>query len=600
MQQLLASYLLNAAWQIPVVALCAFLVSRFGGLSPRARNRLWLSFLAIAAVLPAVSLSALLPHAEPTVARVPVEALAAAPAVTPTANFVPSAEPAIRLAGWSAATMIAVFAVVALALAVRLAVAGLAARRLVRDSRPADLPAEVLQAVQRLAQAHDCAAPPIRRSDRVASPAVVGAFSPVILIPADFTAEGDDLRAALLHETAHVIRHDYAVNLVSEVLTLPVCWHPALMALKAGVSRSRELACDAMAAGEMVSPKAYAKCLVSLAQTLGAAAAAPHNVALAVGLFGRSDLEDRLMQLMTPREAEAPAVRAARLCGLAAVGASLLGSAALLHVTPVFAQGVAAPSAMTALPLARPSPAATAAVSQARADAVKPDTAKIGPDEAPVKRKGHVIISHNGILMMDAEPSGYHHSFTSADGREFEVITDDPKDLTPEEEQHWEQAVEHAQARAAEAMKKVNSPEFQAKIAAAVKAGAEAEARVNSPEFKARIAAAQKAGEDAERMVNSPEFKAKIAAAEARGAEAERMVNSPEFKAKIAAAQKAGEDAQRMVNSPEFKARIAAAQKAGAEAAARVNSPAFRARMEELGERMAHQFDDPPLAATAP
>ncbi|HEX3888367.1 MAG TPA: M56 family metallopeptidase [Phenylobacterium sp.] len=591
MQQLLASYLLNAAWQVPVVALCAFLVSRFGGLSPRARNRLWLSFLAIAAVLPAVSLSALLPHAEPTVARVPVEALVAAPAVAPAVNFVPSAEPAIRLAGWSAETMIAVFAVVALALAARLAVAGLAARRLVRRSEPADLPAEVLQAVRRLAQAHDRAAPPIRRSDSVASPAVVGAFAPVILVPADFTAEGDDLRAALLHETAHVIRHDYAVNLVSEVLTLPVCWHPALIALKTGVSRSRELACDAMAAGEMVSPKAYAKCLVSLAQALGAATAPPHNAALAVGLFGRSDLEDRLMQLMTPREAEAPAVRAARLCGLAAVGASLLGSAALLHVTPVFAQGAPAPSAVTAvtaLPLAPPSPAATAAVGQAQTDA------------APVKRKGHVIISHNGILMMDAEPSGYHHSFTGADGREFEVITDDAKDLTPEEERHWEEAVEHAQAKAAEAMKKVNSPEFQAKIAAAVKADADAEARVNSPEFKARIAAAQKAGEDAERMVNSPEFKAKIAAAEARGAEAERMVNSPEFKAKIAAAEKAGADAQRMVNSPEFKARIAAAQKAGAEAAARVNSPAFRAQMEQLGERMAHQFDDPPLAATAP
>jgi hypothetical protein len=425
---------------------------------------------------------------------------------------------------------------------------------------------------------------------------VVGALKPVILIPADFTAEGDDLRAALLHETAHVIRHDYAVNLVSEVLTLPVCWHPALMALKTGVSRSRELACDAMAAGEMVSPKAYAKCLVSLAQALGAATTAhPNNAALAVGLFGRSDLEDRLMQLMTPREAEAPAVRAARLCGLAAVGASLLGSAALLHVTPVFAQGAAAPPAVTATPLAPPSPAATAAAGEARADAAKP-----GPEEAPVKRKGHVIISHNGILMMDAEPSGYHHSFTSSDGREFEVITDDAKELTPEEERHWEQAVEHAQAKADEAMKKVNSPEFQAKIAAAVKAGAEAEARANSPEFKARIAAAQKAGEEATRMVNSPEFKAKIAAAEARGAEAERMVNSPEFKAKIAAAQKAGADAERMVNSPEFKARIAAAQKAGAEAAARVNSPAFRAQMEQLGERMAHQFDDPPLAATAP
>jgi len=57
MQQFLAGYLVNAAWQIPVVAFCALLVSRFGGLSPSARNRLWLIFLAIAAVLPALPLA---------------------------------------------------------------------------------------------------------------------------------------------------------------------------------------------------------------------------------------------------------------------------------------------------------------------------------------------------------------------------------------------------------------------------------------------------------------------------------------------------------------------------------------------------------------
>ena len=149
------------------------------------------------------------------------------------------------------------------------------------------------------------------------------------------------------------------MNLACEVLTLPVCWHPALLGIKAGVRRSRELACDAIAASAMTSQKTYAKCLVSLAQSLGAqglgahapnAPGAPTHTALAVGLFGRSDLEDRLMQLMNPRDAEAPVVRAARFCGLAALGAGLLGSAALLHVTPVFAQQ-ARPAAAAVAPV---------------------------------------------------------------------------------------------------------------------------------------------------------------------------------------------------------------------------------------------------------
>ena len=126
-------------------------------------------------------------------------------------------------------------------------VASRAARRLVAQSRPAVLPAEVAHALGKLARAHNRAVPPVRRSFSVRSPAVVGALRPVILIPQDLQAGDQELRAALLHELAHVLRHDYAVNLVCEVPTLPVAWHPATLGLKAGVRHSRELACDAMA-----------------------------------------------------------------------------------------------------------------------------------------------------------------------------------------------------------------------------------------------------------------------------------------------------------------------------------------------------------------
>ena len=603
MRELLAGYLINAAWQIPVVALCGLLVSRFGGLSHGARNRLWLMFLGLAAVLPAVSLAALLPHALPTVARVPAAATAVAAFETsdPAASVIAArAEPALQLSAWSAWAMSALSAAVVLALAIRLTVAGLAARRLVRQSRPVALPLAVARDLDRLAQAHGRIAAPVRRSSRVSSPAVVGALSPVILIPDGLALQDEDLRAALLHEMALVIRRDYAINLACEVLTLPVCWHPALMALKAGVARSRELACDAMAAAAMGSSKTYARRLVSLAQTLGALApkaadaptpnAAHSNAALAVGLFGRSDLEDRLMQLMKPKDTEAPVLRAARLCGLAAVGAGLLGSAALLHVTPVFAQPAApASAAVTAQPLAPPSSAATAAANQAQSDAAKPDAAK-----APAKRHNHVSISHNGVII-NADDGGYHHSFTAADGREFDVTNNDSKDLTPEEQRHLEETVAKAEARAAEAVKRVNSPEFQAKIAAAVKAGADAEARVNSPEFKARIAAAQAHAADVEKMVNSPEFKAKIAAAAKAGAEAEARVNSPEFKARMAAVQVHVAEVEKMVNSPEFKARIARA----AEQAARVNSPEFQERMRRL-ERQMEELNRDDTAAAQP
>ena len=256
------------------------------------------------------------------------------------------------------------------------------------------------------------------------------------------------------------------------------------------------------------------------------------------------------MHLMKPKDTEAPAFRAARLCGLAAIGAGLMGSAALLHVTPVFAQAAtsaptpaAPPVPVTAQPLALSQSTARTAASQVQAqtDPAKP------PSEG---RRSHVTISHNGVII-DSDDGGYHHTFTGADGREFDVTTNDARDLTPEEQRHWEETVAKAEAHAAETLKKVNSPEFKARIAAATARAAEAEARENSPEFKARIAAAQAGAAEAEARVNSPEFKARIAAAQARAADAEKMVNSPEFKARIAAAEARAAEAEKMVNSPE-------------------------------------------------
>lgn len=291
------------------------------------------------------------------------------------------------------------------------------------------------------------------------------------------------------------------------------------------------------------------------------------------------------MHLMKPKDTEAPALRAARLCGLAAVGAGLLGSAALLHVTPVFAQAAApVPPPVTAQPLAPVPPAAAGATRQAQNDAGKSDAVKSNASTpAARKHRGFIINDGDGgDVVVNQTGGSYRHNFTGSGGRNFIVYTDDARDLSPEEQRALEARVQKAEAKAAEVMKRVNSPEFKAKIAAAAKKAADVEARVNSPEFKARIAAAQAHAADVEKMINSAEFKARIAAATARGAEAEARINSPEFKARIAAASARAADVEKMVNSPEFQARIARA----AEAAARVDSPEFRARMERLQRRL--------------
>jgi len=543
MRELLAVYLVNAAWQAPVVAVTALLTSRFAGFAPAARHRLWLAFLAAAVVLPALSLQAVLPHATPTIARIAPTAFVAGPPAATAVAKAPALDAALRLPPAVVWAMLALSGLVAAATLVRLAMAGLAARRLVRDAEPADLAPAVRQAMTQLCDQHGRRAPRVLRSPAVASPAVVGVFRPAILIPRGLACEPEALTAALLHETAHVLRHDYAANLACEVFTLPLGWHPALIGLKAGVRKSRELACDAVAAHALGSSQAYAKRLVALARRLGEPARAPRfattDTALAVGLFGRSDLEDRLMHLLKSREPDAPAVAAARLTGLAAVGAGLLGSAALLHVTPVFAQSPAPPPApVVAAPL--PAPAA-AATREAQRDAARPDPAPAAP--AAPHHHSRMIFSHNGVVITSGERS-YAHSWTARDGRPMTVFNSDPNEPTAEQEQRWEEQSAKAEAKAAKVEAMVNSPEFKAKIAKAEEAGRRAEAMVNSPEFRTRIAAAEEAGRKAEAMVNSPEFRARIAEARASAEDARRMVDSAEFRANIAAAKAAAREAR--------------------------------------------------------
>src|SRR4051812_24225332 len=116
MRELIAGYLVNAAWQTPVVLICALLVSRAAGPSPGLRSRLWLGFLAAAALLPALSLKAILPAAVPTVARVAPTAFVDAPA----ASVASASEPALQLEPWTVWLMVGLGTLAALIVIARL------------------------------------------------------------------------------------------------------------------------------------------------------------------------------------------------------------------------------------------------------------------------------------------------------------------------------------------------------------------------------------------------------------------------------------------------------------------------------------------------
>jgi TonB family protein len=129
-------------------------------------------------------------------------------------------------------------------------------------------------------------------------PITVGFRRPVIIIPEKLLSEPDSelLKSGIGHELIHVRRKDYVLNLLYELIYLPLSFHPAAALIRRQISRTRELSCDELVAEKLQNARVYARSLVQLA------AWAPPMARLAksttVGIADADNLEARVMSLL--------------------------------------------------------------------------------------------------------------------------------------------------------------------------------------------------------------------------------------------------------------------------------------------------------------
>ncbi|MGB9146582.1 MAG: M56 family metallopeptidase, partial [Acidobacteriaceae bacterium] len=174
----------------------------------------------------------------------------------------------------------------------------------------------------------------------IAGPLTVGVRSPAILVPAGFLdrCTPSEFLAAIGHECAHIRRRDYAKNLLCEILTLPIAFHPVAWLLKAQLAQTREMICDAATAGKLLDPSRYAESLLRLAAVM---LAVPRAAQLhAIGIFDGNILEKRIMLIQTKR----PVLSLAARCALVLPGALLLCGAAVAGAAMTTAVAIQAPS----------------------------------------------------------------------------------------------------------------------------------------------------------------------------------------------------------------------------------------------------------------
>jgi TonB family protein len=226
----------------------------------------------------------------------------------------------------------------------------------------------------------------------IPGPVTVGVLRQMLLVPAGFLEEIDEpeLEAVLAHEFAHMTRWDFAKNLMYEVLSLGVAYHPVLWQTRSRLAESRELVCDRVAAEAMPGRERYVRSLLRVASMLSDRP--PTRILHAIGIFDANTFERRVMNL-TNRSAEVRGVRRfSMVAACVVIGAATCVSALALRM------GVTAGAAQNQAPKAL---SVNATVMEgnliSRKNPVYPAEAKANKDTLDGSVVLSVLISKEGI-----------------------------------------------------------------------------------------------------------------------------------------------------------------------------------------------------------
>ena len=103
-------------------------------------------------------------------------------------------------------------------------------------------------------------------SERINTPMMLGALKPIILLPvaAINHLSTEQVEAILMHELAHIKRHDYLLNIFQTIAETVLFFNPFLWLISGIIRREREHCCDDMVVSCATSPLPYARALAIL------------------------------------------------------------------------------------------------------------------------------------------------------------------------------------------------------------------------------------------------------------------------------------------------------------------------------------------------
>jgi beta-lactamase regulating signal transducer with metallopeptidase domain/HEAT repeat protein len=289
----------------------------------------------VAAALPAAP-------SDPAVTEVPV--VANVPAVHRDAPSA-AARAWTAVKGMSALELLfGVWAVVMFAVIASLAWAGLAVRRIVREASPLVSHAwlaPLWEVSDRLGLEE---APRLLRSDEAKMPFACGMFHPTIVLPAECESWSTERRqAVLLHELAHVRRHDLVGHTLARLVCAVYWFHPLAWTAAKQLRSESERACDDLALSCGTRATDYAEHLLEIVTSVRGDA----TPLVALAMARRKEFEGRMLAILDP---ELPHSSPSRRQSAALIGSLALIAFTVSAVSPTARIADAAPVTVRVAP----------------------------------------------------------------------------------------------------------------------------------------------------------------------------------------------------------------------------------------------------------
>jgi TonB family protein len=331
------AYLLNSLWQVPLLFAAGCLAARsLHSVGAAAEHRVWVIVLLLQSLLPACSI---FPWGWlRTLSFWSWRASGAGDAHVTVLTGGGSGTGVLQLPGVLLVTVAILYAAVSAYFVARFLWRGATVFAMRREALAVLLTGEAALFWARCSSRFQMDDVSIAASSRIFSPVTMGLRRKLLLLPVTMVGVLPelDLHTVIAHEFAHMHRNDFVKNLLYELLSLPVTYHPLLWLTRARIMESREIVCDKMAAA-MTGRNEYARSLLRLASLMvaGTLGSTPHTI----GIFDANAFERRIMNLTEKHKEIRGVRRMAAVAVCAALGLATCGSALALgmHVDAVSA-----------------------------------------------------------------------------------------------------------------------------------------------------------------------------------------------------------------------------------------------------------------------